>query len=296
MMAMIVQLNEFEPMTSNIVNGLKIFGIKSEIIGDKYGFHVDYSNPIHLHYLMSWNIPLSMIKAKNIIVHCHGSDSDIIKWKYHIPKTFLNIRKPLCLYAMPCLKNRLKWYRGEKKYFPIPIDTSRFKPIKAKKYPGRVLIWSQLSKVKGVEISFEVARLRPDLEFDIPYYGWDKEYYRKSAPKNVNFIEPVEHDLVPNLINKYEIAIGDFTKWGSFGTAPLETLACNVPTIHYIHPEHKYFYDTFPPFLNAKKPAEIAKLLDEREKTNTYRWVDKNHGLSNMMKFLIEIYRTQGFI
>ena len=294
--AMITLLNggKFLPL---LKQALDIVNVESEIIEDKFGFHLDYSRPIHNQWLWAWNMPMTILRAKKLIVHGIGSDTIINKKKYHINAKLIHMRKPRMILSTPNLLNRefVKKYKGRKDYIPFPVDTDKFKPLNTKK-TDRVLFWTQMDRKKGFDINLEVAKLRPDLQFEIPDTGWDKGYYKPLLPKNINIIDYVKHEDVPELLNSYRVIIGQFDYDGMIGHSAFETMSCNTPLICGYDKIYNKFYEGDNPCYCSRDPKEIARLIDTVSESDTHKWVKRNFGMKEIGNRFKEVYEDEKFI
>ena len=80
---MITQINSGAGVEERIKKGLNLFGINNQIKRtSKFGTEIEGN--VHHHWLWSYNLISSLLKSKNMIVHSHGSDSDITKFKQNI--------------------------------------------------------------------------------------------------------------------------------------------------------------------------------------------------------------------
>jgi glycosyltransferase involved in cell wall biosynthesis len=99
-------------------------------------------------------------------------------------------------------------------------------------HPPRILIISDLSAVKAVDVAFAaVAQLRerfPEVEVIAIKHGKDRERY--IGTPGINFIERVPHAEMVALIRSCDIILGQLGI-GSMGVAELESLACGKPVV-----------------------------------------------------------------
>lgn len=203
------------------------------------------------------------------------------------------------IFSNPNLGERLPDF-GPKIYLGHPIDTEKYRPIRTPVYQDRILIWTKLDKMKGVELIFQVAERLSNYRFDVAFIGDDKAYYKKISPPNVNFIPKIESSKIPYVINSYPMILGQFHV-GVFGHAELEAMSCSKPVISYWKRKYDSFYDEPCPILSSKNVEEIVDLAeshiqDEELGNVNRRWILKNHAVSIAVEKLHGIYaKTIGY-
>jgi len=244
-------------------------------------------NIIHCHYLVNFPTLVVRIINKNIpiILHAHGSDTRPKNIFTKIVQRLVATKSSILLYSTPDLKNNLSWFKGKLIYLPNPVDVSDKIP-RVKRYKNRILIFTTLNKVKKIEKIFGVIG-NSDFIFDIVDFGPDKDYYKKIAPKNVNFIKAIKHENVKNELLKYHLVIGG-SQDGVIRVCELEPMSLGIPTLFPF--KYNHFYPEPLPML--KFTAEnIKKYFGDYELGKKQReWVKKYHDVKVITNKLIKIY------
>jgi hypothetical protein len=160
------------------------------------------------------------------------------------------------------------------------------KTLSRRKYKNRILICSTLNKVKRIESIFPIIK-KLNYQFDIFDHGKNAIYYKKIAPKNINFIRPVAHSEIQNLILKHPLVIGQQT--GSMGVFELESMSLARPTLFPFKYNNAYSEILPMPEFNR---ASIVKYfgdanLGERQRS----WVKKHHATNKVVRKLIFVYK-----
>ncbi|MDP7196602.1 MAG: hypothetical protein QF864_10490, partial [SAR202 cluster bacterium] len=150
---------------------------------------------------------------------------------------------------------------------------------------NRILIFSKLYKIKQIEKLFPIIK-NLNYDFDIPYVGKDREYYKRIAPRNVHFIKPTPHDKVFDLLTKYKLVIGQQT--GTICVSELESMSCKIPTLF------PFKYNNF-----YKKPLPMKEITETNIKESfnnphlgeqQSEWVKEFHNSEKLCERLMEIY------
>jgi hypothetical protein len=156
------------------------------------------------------------------------------------------------------------------------------------KHENRVLIHARLTKNKKFENLFSLIK---DLEFyfDLFKIGPAINYYLKYLPDNVNFIDSVPHNKVPDLLERYNLILG--RQDGSIGVSELEAMSLGIPTLFPFN-YNEFYKEPLPmPEMNSENISRNFGnyQLGEAQKN----WVDQYHNIINVTKQLIGIYERK---
>jgi len=200
------------------------------------------------------------------------------------------------VYTNPNIVEKMGYLKFKKIYLEHPIDTDEYKPLETEEYKDRILCWVKLDRIKGIDTIFKVARQLPEYQFDFPFVGDDKEYYRILKPDNVNLLPKQPSREIPNLINRYPLVMGQFTI-GVFGLSELEAMSCGKPVVAYWDRKYDFLYKKPCPILSSQNVKEIINLvrsnIQNKELGKLSRdWILENHSLTKVINKLIEIYRS----
>ena len=108
------------------------------------------------------------------------------------------------------------------------------------------------------------------------------------APDNVNFIDPVPHSQVQNLVAQYKLVLGKQNN--SIGVSELESMQMGIPTLFPFN--YNEFYDQPIP-MEPTNPETITRIMESDECVLGARqreWVSKYHDLRKVTKRLIDYY------
>jgi hypothetical protein len=131
---------------------------------------------------------------------------------------------------------------------------------------------------------------KTNLEFDLFYAGPDKDYYRKIAPPNLHFLNPIKHDEIRSAISRYNLVIGG-SQDGSIRMCELESMALGIPTLFPF--KHNEFYaEPLPMFeLNSENICKYYGNYDFGKDQKI--WVKKYHNVSVVVDKLLHIYKEK---
>lgn len=239
-------------------------------------------------------------------LHCHGSDvriglKDPIRRLWTVPA----LKKAYkVFYVTPDLGECLQDIRPDAIYLPDPIRTDLFAPADDSKSDQlRILLFSALdNRIKGTATAFDalaqIHAMHPEVSISAIAQGLDLEQYR-SIPW-IEFLTPVDRGAVPEMLNKYDIVLGQFVI-GQLGVSELESMACGKPVLCYF----KYLYrdgTESPPVLSASKAGNIVDHLSRliMDKDLRHRlgdqgraWVIENHDYLHVARQLMDIYNAR---
>lgn len=225
---------------------------------------------IHGHYSLTKPVLKAARKAgrKNIpfILHSHGSDVRLIKKDgpeklplYHrIVSRYVRKKADRVLLSTPDL---LEWTEGL--YVPNPVDIEKFRPMDVEKR-DRVLLMGRFVEGGGI-----LDVIKKNESYDCINWGDDIDF-----PSNVNTLDFLPHDELPELLNRYERMIGPLVDPVSL--ARLEAMASSLDT-------YTDFPETYTQFYGFENMDEVD---DPREFVKRYHHPDK------IADLLVDIYRS----
>ncbi len=259
---------------------------------------------VHLHYANSgW---MAALGRYPYFLHCHGSDvrSDL----YH-PARKWPVLQSLggasgVFISTPDLYEHVAAFRQDAVFLPNPIDTRIFAPLSNGKHTNtRILINQALKASKAPHIAFgAVERLkRTHKNLEVYAFAHGSELARFRNHDEVQFIEPVPHSRMPELINSFDIILGQF-EIGSLGVSELESMACNKPVVSWVDwDRYKQWYAEPPPILSACETdavvEAVASLIQDRELgvelgSQARAWVLKHHDYLGVATKLLAHYQA----
>jgi len=255
---------------------------------------------VHIHFAyLGW---LGIVGRYPYILHCHGSD---VRRDLHdrLRRPFILqslARAQTVLFSTPDQAAIVQPVRPDAIYLPNPVDTERFYPVaRAQDRSLRVLIISELSPVKAVDIAFaavqQVQIRHPEIEVIAIDHGTERTRYHGTP--GVTFIQPVANAEMPALIQSCDIVVGQFGI-GSLGRAELESMACGKPVVGYF--AQNMAQPEPPPLFSTPQPIQAAENLNALVEDPILRrsygeqgraWVHKHHGLMPVVQRLEQIYQ-----
>lgn len=177
-----------------------------------------------------------------------------------------------------------------KTYIGHPIDTEEYRPIQTAVHNDRIMIWTKLDKMKGIDLIFDIARHLRNFTFDVPFIGEDRQHYGRIRPNNVTLIPAIDKDQIPDVINRYPLIVGQ-VHVGVFGHAELEAMSCGKPVVSYWRRKYDEFYDEPCPILSSNNAEDAAHLIESNLGNKelgkrSRQWVLKNHDVSQVTRRL----------
>ena len=259
---------------------------------------------VHFHYANSgW---MGTLGGYPYFLHCHGSD---VRLDLYHP-----VRKWLVLHSLkrasgvfistPDLYSHVSSVRPDAVFIPNPIDTRLFAPASNGDQANvRVLINQALKVSKAPEVAFRAAQqikhVFNNVEIYAFAYGPELERFRQYD--EVRFIDPVPHSRMAELINSFDIVLGQFAI-GSLGVSELESMACGKPVVCYVDQAmYSQWYNKPPPVLSARQVDVVAeavatliqqRTLREEIGTQAREWILRHHGYLKVVSQVVSQYRA----
>ncbi len=257
---------------------------------------------VHIHFAyLGW---LGILGRYPYFLHCHGSDvrRDLHDRLRRWPILISLRRAHLVFFVTPDLAPIVRPIRPDAVFLPNPVNTDRFRPCYGTaKHPPRILIGSNLSLIKRVDIAFEAIQIllarHPEVQVTAIDQGPERQrYYGISG---VTFVPPVPYEEMPALIQAHDVVIGQFGL-GILSMVEMESMACGKPVVCYFN--YGDWYPESPPVLSTNQPAQAADYLSALIESSVLRrqsgergraWVEEQHGYLTVAKQLEQIYLRQ---
>jgi glycosyltransferase involved in cell wall biosynthesis len=211
-------------------------------------------------------------------------------------------RADLVMFSTPDLYPHIARIRPDATFLPNPIDTRGFADNQAETLGGvRVLINLALNPSKAPQIAFEAAReikrRCPDVEICAiasgPLYSSFQRY------RGVRFLDPVPHAEMAQLINSYDVVLGQFLI-GSLGMSELESMACAKPVVCYLDTDlYSRWYGEAPPVVSASTADAAAQSAIKLIQDPLWRqdlgrrgreWVVRHHDYRTVAAQMVDHY------
>jgi len=255
-------------------------------------------NVVHIHYAyLGWAGILGRYKY---FLHCHGTDvrsglHDFVRR----PITTRSLQQASrVFYSTPDLREHVTSVRPDAIWLPNPIDTERFRPVEPRDGRPRVLFISALSRIKGVDLAFQVIAMlqkrSPDLEISVMGFGDQLQSYARWP--GISILPRVSYADMPALIQNYDIVVGQL-RLGILSMSEMEAMACGKPIVgQYRYPE---VYGEVPPVFAGETADELAgqvmSLADDATRRaavgqESRAWVVKNHDYRTIARLLERYY------
>ncbi len=259
---------------------------------------------VHFHYANSgW---MGTLGRYPYFLHCHGSDVRLDL--YHPVRKWPVLRslRGACgvFISTPDLYQHVASVRPDAVFLPNPIDTRIFSPLPNGSHTNtRILINQALKASKAPDVAFGAARLLKraykDLEICAIAHGPELERFRDCD--EVQFIEPVPHWRMPEVINSFDIILGQF-EIGSLGVSELESMACSKPVVSCVDQVmYSEWYSEPPPILSACEidavVEAVVSLIQQRDlgeelSSQARAWVLEHHDYLEVATTLAARYQT----
>lgn len=257
---------------------------------------------VHIHFAyLGW---LGILGRYPYTLHCHGSDvrRDLHDRLRRWPILISLRRAHSVLFVTPDLASIVRPIRPDAIFLPNPVNTDRFRPCYGTaERPPRILIGSNLSPIKRVDIAFEAIQIllarHPQVQVTAIDQGPERQRYRGIS--RVTFVPPVPYEEMPALVQAHDMVIGQFGL-GILSMVELESMACGKPVVCYFN--YGDWYPEPPPVLSTNQPAQAADYLSALVENPVLRrqsgergraWVEEQHGYLAVAKQLEQIYLRQ---
>lgn len=229
---------------------------------------------VHLHYANSgW---IGTLGRYAYFLHCHGTDVRVDLYRPVRKWVVLHGLKRASgvFFSTPELYPHISPFRPDAIYVPSPIDIRLFSPVPEDAHTNvRVLINQALKPSKAPEIAFEAARQvkRTFNNVEICAFAFGPELERLRCYDEVRFIDPVPHFRMAQLVNSFDIIVGQFAI-GSLGVSELESMACGKPVVCYVDQAmYDQWYDKPPPVISARHADAVAEAVSRLVQLKTLR-------------------------
>ena len=233
-----------------------------------------------------------LVYKKPFVLHFHGSD---LRWKgiTSVFRALTAVKTKLAFYATPDLYFRLKWFKGEKIFLPNPVVPLKIRK-KIKKYENIILVFTRLEKEKGIMKILKIIKELKEYKFHLINWVSDVPEVTKKLPSNVSLINKIPHEKLSKELSKYKIILGQYSPYGVFGVAELESMSMGIPTFFRWFKKFNNFYHDSVPALeySVKRIKELMENKKERLRIarKQKRWALKEHSVKKSVRILLDKY------
>lgn len=253
---------------------------------------------IHIHWLTQGIT--GVLAGRPFIVQAHGSDvhAHLRNPVYRAVTRSVLKRAGAVLYVTPDLREPLKDFDSKLRYLPNPIDVDALAPRTMPTRVDRVLIFTRLDAVKGVDRIFAaVERLRPMVEITAVEWGELARPYARTYSRWVDFVAPVPHAEIGPFLQRFDAVIGQMGS-GALGLSEIEALAAGRPVITGID-WNLYGDDDPPPVVRASDPDALVKAVEDLQQGRPdinalsgegMAWTRRHHGFERHLSLLEAAY------
>lgn len=276
----------------------RVFNLR-HIVSDLNREHYDL---VHIHWA-SYGV-LGLTSRIPFIVQCHGSDvRDRLKTPFFSTMLAPILRKAAAVLCItPDLLPVVQSFRSDARFFPAPVDASRFTPPPPEMAPRpwTVLLFARLEAGKGVEVAAQgierFAQRHPAVRVWLLDYGVLSPAYRQRYGGRYDFLPRVPQDEVCHLLWQADVVVGQFAV-GALGLSELQAMSCARPVIASFR--YPTAYPELPPLYQATTAEEIdahletlfqhpdeARAMGERART----WICTHHDYHALAKQLEALY------
>jgi glycosyltransferase involved in cell wall biosynthesis len=257
---------------------------------------------VHIHWLAQGIV--GILAGLEFFAQAHGSDLHLNMNNpayRRITRAVLRRAKSV-FYVTPNLRRYLRGFEAKLRYLPNPIDVDAIAPASSTPTRvSRVLIFSRIDPVKGVDLIFPAAeRLSELAEVTAPDWGPLKDQYIARYGKWVNFAPLVPHAEIGAFVQRFDVVVGQMRQ-GILSLSEIEAMAARRPVITGI--DRTLYEEDQPPVIDAGGPddivAAVARLRDDprelaRLGEEGRAWVRRNHSYERHLRVLEGAYFGTG--
>jgi glycosyltransferase involved in cell wall biosynthesis len=249
---------------------------------------------IHIHFLSQGVV--GILARVPFFAQAHGSDlhTNLLNPAYRPVTRAVAKRAKAIFYVTPNLPAFLDGFRSKLVYLPNPVELAAA-PAPAR--VARILIFTRLHPIKGVELIFAAAErlsgIAPVTALD---YGPLAREYIERYGKWVEFVPPIPHERIGDFLGRFDVVIGQMRQ-GILSLMEIEALAVGRPVITAI--DWSLYRDDPPPVIHASSADDIVSAVVRlREHPHeladlsrrAHEWAARNHGYEHHLKVLEATY------
>lgn len=252
---------------------------------------------VHVHFVSQGFVGAG--SGRPYFLHAHGSDlhlnfaNPVLRgWSRRWMRGARGI-----FYVTPNLLPYLHGFTSKATLLPNPVDTEAFKGVAPPQGLEKVLLFMRLDPVKGAATAFEaVDRMAELVRVSAMDWGPLAAEYRARFAGRVEFIEPVPHAQVPQLLERFDAVVGQLEQ-GVMGLSELEALAGGRLVLMRL--DRKLVGEDPPPVVEVGGADDLVTQIgrlssnpDEVRRLSAAgrEWVERHHGLKAHARALIEAY------
>jgi glycosyltransferase involved in cell wall biosynthesis len=253
---------------------------------------------VHIHWLSHGIV--GVLAGRSFFAQAHGSDLHVNSGKPVYGRVVRSVLKHAdkVFYVTPNLRSYLKDVDFKSLYLPNPVDTGDPKlQVVAPTSVSKVLIFTRLDAIKGVDLIFPaVEKLSQVVKVTAFAWGPLAKDYEREYGRWVQFIKPIPHAAVPELLAGFDVVIGQMRQ-GSLGLMEIEALAAGRPLIMGI--DWSQYPEDPPTVIAASGPEGVAGAVERLRSApgqlaelslNGRKWAIRNHSFSHHLELLEAAY------
>ncbi len=252
---------------------------------------------VHIHWLSQGIVGLFL--GRPFFAQAHGSDLHVNMRNpvLRMVTRWVLKRAKKVFYVTPNLLAYLPGVEYKACYLPNPVEVDEPAQSPAPKGLARVLIFTRLDPVKGVDQIFPAAdRLSRSVQLTGLDWGPLAREYVGRYGDVVRFVGLVPHDEISAFLRQFDLVVGQMHQ-GILGLSELEAMAAGRPVITGI--DWSLYPEDPPPVIAAANADGIAdaveKLMNDepelgRRSRDGREWVRRNHGYARHLHLLEGAY------